>query len=146
MQMPLKAMFYRTVASVDYSICVKCGICARACPTKAVNWAPRSYPTVNLKLCTGCSICANSCPKGSIRMVRKYSVLPVAVVLSLLLVFAVIVYAVNMATQPPVVEGVRGAVTPVESWYEKYKGSIWEGRRGEASPGERDPLSVPSGG
>jgi ABC-type cobalt transport system substrate-binding protein len=78
-------------------------------------------------------------------MVRKYSVLPVAVVLSLLLVFAVIVYAVNMATQPPVAgEGVGGTVTPVESWYEKYKGSIWEGKSGEASP--KDPLSAPSGG
>jgi Pyruvate/2-oxoacid:ferredoxin oxidoreductase delta subunit/ABC-type cobalt transport system substrate-binding protein len=145
LQMPLKAIFYRTVASVDYSTCVKCGICARACPTKAVNWAPRSYPTINLKLCTGCSICANSCPKGSIRMVRKYSVLPVVVALSLLLVFAVIVYAVNMATQPPVaVEGVGGTVAPVESWYEKYKGSIWEGKSGEARAG--DPLSAPSGG
>jgi ABC-type cobalt transport system substrate-binding protein len=78
-------------------------------------------------------------------MVRKYSVLPVAVVLSLLLVFAVIVYAVNMATQPPVaVEGVGGTVTPVESWYEKYKEGIWEGKSGEAPP--KDPLSVPFGG
>ncbi len=142
--MPLKAIFYRTVASVDYSICVKCGICARACPTKAVNWALRSYPTINLKLCTGCSICANSCPKGSIRMVRKYSALPVAVVLSLLLVFVITVYAINMATQPVAEEGVGGTVTPVESWYEKYKEGIWEGKSGEASP--RDPLSIPSGG
>jgi ABC-type cobalt transport system substrate-binding protein len=77
-------------------------------------------------------------------MVRKYSVLPVAVVLSLLLVFAVIVYAVNTATQPVAVEGVGGTVTPVESWYEKYKEGIWGGKSGEASP--RDPLSIPSGG
>jgi hypothetical protein len=48
-------------------------------------------------------------------MVRKYSVLPVAVVLSLLLAFAVIVFAVNMATQPVAGEGVGGTVTPVES-------------------------------
>jgi ABC-type cobalt transport system substrate-binding protein len=77
-------------------------------------------------------------------MVRKHSVLPVAVVLSLLLVFAVIVYAVNTATQPVAGEGVGGTVTPVESWYEKYKGGIWEGKSEEAPPG--DPLSAPSGG
>jgi ferredoxin len=144
LQMPLRAIFYRTVASVDYSTCIKCGLCAKACPTKAVNWAPRSYPTINLKLCTGCSICVSSCPKGSIRMVRKYSVLPVAVVLSLLLVFVITVYAINIATQPVAVEGVGGTVTPVESWYEKYKESIWEGKSEEAPP--KDPLSVPFGG
>jgi hypothetical protein len=42
------------------------------------------------------------------------------------------------------VEGVGGTVTPVESWYEKYKGSIWEGKSEEAPP--KDPLSIPSGG
>ncbi len=141
----LKGVLYRTVADVNYSTCIKCGLCARACPTKAINWAPKSYPTINLKLCTGCSLCVRSCPKGSVRMVRRFSVLPIVLVLSLLVVLAVTAYAINMATTSPVVESGEGHAKPVESWYERYKESIWRGEGGEA-PSPRDPLSAPSGG
>jgi len=143
----LTSVLYRTVARVDYSSCVKCGLCARACPIKAIDWAPRSYPRVNVKLCTGCSICVQACPKGSIGMVRVFSVLPVMVALSLIILLALVVYAIHISTTPQgvVVEGGGSNITSVESWYEVYKERVWAGKAtGDLET--RDPLSIPSGG
>jgi len=79
-------------------------------------------------------------------MVRRFSVLPGAVILSLILLLAIVVYAINITTQPVgTVESVEGKVTSQESWYEKYKESIWVGK-GSGETVTRDPLSQPFGG
>jgi len=141
----MRNLIYRTVSQINYDLCVKCGLCARACPTNAIKWAPRSYPSIDLKLCTGCSICVQSCPKGAIRMVRKASLLPVAIAMALVVLLAVSVYAMIWAqhTTPGPTTVDYSQVREVGGSYEAYKDIIWQG---SGKGGERDPLSMPSGG
>jgi len=141
---PVRSFIYRTVAQIDYSLCVKCGLCAKACPTSAIKWAPRSYPSIDLKLCTGCSICIQSCPKGAIRMVRKASVLPVAIAVALIVLLAASVYAMIWAQNASPGSTVEySQVREVGGSYEAYKDIIWQG---SSKGGEKEPLAAPSGG
>ena len=144
--MALRGLLYRTIAEIDLSSCVKCGLCAKACPTKAISWMPRSYPVVNTKLCTGCSICVQSCPRNSIRMVRHISLLPILVTIALLTLAVLSVYAMHWATQVTPGESVSvGEVKQIESTLDKYANISWSGS-GSGKEVERDPLSIPSGG
>ena len=50
----------------DKSKCVKCGICARSCPAKAIELAP--YPKADLNKCIRCFCCQEMCPKKAIKV------------------------------------------------------------------------------
>ncbi|UGV41725.1 4Fe-4S binding protein [Methanococcoides orientis] len=61
----------------DYKRCVGCGICARICPTKALELGPikeiatgMDAPPVMMDLdkCTFCSMCVNFCPVTALEM------------------------------------------------------------------------------
>ncbi|ACV24172.1 4Fe-4S ferredoxin iron-sulfur binding domain protein [Methanocaldococcus fervens AG86] len=53
---------------LDESKCIKCGICARYCPTDAIKVVIRKSIDVNLDSCMGCGACAEVCPKKCIRV------------------------------------------------------------------------------
>ncbi len=54
------------MASVDTSKCKACGICAKNCPTQALEFSENEDGTCNLdflpELCMGCELCRNMCP------------------------------------------------------------------------------------
>ncbi|XRO75326.1 4Fe-4S binding protein [Methanocaldococcus sp. 28A] len=53
---------------LDKDKCIKCGICARYCPTNAIKVVIRKSIDVNLDLCMGCGACAEVCPKKCIKV------------------------------------------------------------------------------
>ena len=51
---------------VDKKKCVKCGICARKCPVKAIKLNP--YPEIDKKKCIRCFCCIEICPKNALSL------------------------------------------------------------------------------
>jgi ferredoxin len=49
---------------VDEKLCIRCGICEKGCPYKAVKLAP--FPIFDMNKCYGCWSCFNHCPKKAI--------------------------------------------------------------------------------
>jgi len=58
---------------VNYSLCSKCGICAKFCPVNIIeiNKELKECVAIDMAFCKGCGICANECPKGCIKMVPE---------------------------------------------------------------------------
>ncbi|WP_423792496.1 4Fe-4S binding protein [Methanocaldococcus indicus] len=55
---------------IDLDKCVKCGICERFCPTKAIKVERRKSFNINLDLCIGCGACQEVCPRKVIKVER----------------------------------------------------------------------------
>lgn len=53
----------------DKSKCVKCGICARSCPAKAIELAP--YPKADLSKCIRCFCCQELCPQHAVEVKKS---------------------------------------------------------------------------
>ena len=53
-------------ALVNKNVCVACGVCAKACPKKAIEILKGCYARVWEDKCVGCGICAKNCPAGCI--------------------------------------------------------------------------------
>lgn len=52
---------------VNEALCVRCGTCARYCPTDCIAIHREGAPVeFDWRYCKGCGICANECPKGAI--------------------------------------------------------------------------------
>ncbi len=54
--------------SLDKDKCIKCGLCAKYCPTNAIKVEIRKSIDVDLSLCMGCSACQEVCPKKAIKV------------------------------------------------------------------------------
>ena len=57
------------LASIDYSKCDDCGVCAAVCPTNAILdllIGTRKKSEVNTELCDGCLLCIPVCAVGAI--------------------------------------------------------------------------------
>lgn len=50
----------------DGTACVRCGACARACPSGAVAFAAGEVPVFDRARCNACAACARVCPAGAI--------------------------------------------------------------------------------
>jgi Na+-translocating ferredoxin:NAD+ oxidoreductase subunit B len=58
-------------AQIDESLCKNCGTCSgKRCPIKAID-AVENARRVNTARCIGCGLCASACPNKAISLVRK---------------------------------------------------------------------------
>lgn len=59
----------------DCDKCSGCGICAQACPAKAIVFENKrpGLKASSQNECIACGDCAAICPEGAIRVVRGYS-------------------------------------------------------------------------
>jgi len=51
---------------IDRGRCVKCALCVKMCPAKALSAARRSVPVFNYDICIRCYCCHEICPEGAI--------------------------------------------------------------------------------
>lgn len=67
---------WRTVRpEVDFSSCVKCGVCRIHCPVGVVEIRKDEVECIVIEwsTCKGCGICASVCPKECIKMIEERS-------------------------------------------------------------------------
>ncbi|RJX36447.1 MAG: CoB--CoM heterodisulfide reductase iron-sulfur subunit A family protein [Desulfarculus sp.] len=60
-----KMMLPGTVAWIDQSKCVGCGVCWTVCPYQAITADDKGLALVNEALCKGCGTCVASCRSGA---------------------------------------------------------------------------------
>ena len=59
---------------VDENLCVRCGTCARYCPTACIDVHKEGFPLdFDVNYCKGCGICENECPRRAITMIPEGS-------------------------------------------------------------------------
>jgi uncharacterized protein (DUF362 family)/Pyruvate/2-oxoacid:ferredoxin oxidoreductase delta subunit len=51
---------------INKARCVKCGICARDCPPKAMTFVKGSSPVIDYAKCIRCYCCQELCPEGAV--------------------------------------------------------------------------------
>lgn len=64
----IKSPKKKAKATVQQSLCVACGCCLSACPTKATSILKGLYAQIDTTRCVGCGKCATSCPASIIKM------------------------------------------------------------------------------
>jgi len=64
----LRNLFKEKPIVVDKNKCVKCGLCASRCPTKAITLSP--FPTIDKKKCIRCFCCIEICPHDALSIKR----------------------------------------------------------------------------
>ncbi|MFX0048643.1 MAG: 4Fe-4S binding protein [Candidatus Hermodarchaeota archaeon] len=58
------------VPTIDYDLCVNCGICKTVCAPAAINIDENGKPTVNEVACRSCGMCMPSCPTKAIQLIN----------------------------------------------------------------------------
>ena len=51
---------------IEYSKCIKCGVCGKVCDTGAMLITPQGLPYIIPRLCSGCRACYFACPTKAI--------------------------------------------------------------------------------
>jgi len=54
---------------IDKELCIKCGLCAKDCPTSALTMD--EFPVLNEDVCFGCGHCLAVCPTGALSILGK---------------------------------------------------------------------------
>ncbi len=61
---------FRGRQTFDINLCISCGLCARDCPSKAIEMVDvdgKKRPLFHLDLCIFCYQCAEGCPRNAIK-------------------------------------------------------------------------------
>ena len=58
------------IPSIDYDLCVDCGMCITACNPAAISWNDKGRPEVNEVACRSCGMCMPACPTGAIQLLN----------------------------------------------------------------------------
>ncbi|NVM46109.1 MAG: CoB--CoM heterodisulfide reductase iron-sulfur subunit A family protein [Candidatus Lokiarchaeota archaeon] len=58
------------VPSIDYDLCVNCGICKTICAPAAIDIDENGRPTINEIACRSCGMCMPSCPTKAIQLIN----------------------------------------------------------------------------
>jgi len=61
---------FRGRQTFDIDLCISCGLCAKDCPSKAIEMVDvegKKKPLFHLDLCIFCYQCAESCPRNAIK-------------------------------------------------------------------------------
>ncbi len=61
----------RKIPHINEEKCIKCGLCAKACPTAALVFIPNRVPLFFEENCLGCMICKDVCPVGAIEEMEE---------------------------------------------------------------------------
>ena len=56
---------------IDYSKCIKCGLCWLHCPDAAYDVNEEGFPVCNGKVCKGCLLCVDICPVNCISVEQE---------------------------------------------------------------------------
>ncbi|MDR2976253.1 MAG: EFR1 family ferrodoxin [Streptococcaceae bacterium] len=51
--------------------CIKCNLCVKNCPVKAITMDERGYPCINREDCLNCYRCIHKCPKLALSLGKK---------------------------------------------------------------------------
>jgi len=76
---------WRGIHKLDWNKCIGCGMCAKACPNKAIDYVfewgldPRQpknirlrRPAIDLGHCAFCGMCVEACPTGALTFSQEY--------------------------------------------------------------------------
>jgi len=58
------------VPSIDYDLCINCGMCKTICAPAAIDIDENGRPTVNEIACRSCGMCMPSCPTSAIQLIN----------------------------------------------------------------------------
>ncbi|MEJ2276922.1 MAG: CoB--CoM heterodisulfide reductase iron-sulfur subunit A family protein [Candidatus Lokiarchaeota archaeon] len=58
------------IPSVDYDLCVACGMCGTACNPAAITFNEKHQPIINEVACRSCGMCMPACPTGAIQLLN----------------------------------------------------------------------------
>ncbi|MFX1392428.1 MAG: 4Fe-4S binding protein [Promethearchaeota archaeon] len=58
------------IPSINYDLCVNCGMCITACSPAAINLDENGSPVVNEIACKSCGMCMPACPTGAIQLLN----------------------------------------------------------------------------
>lgn len=61
-----KLRLYRMRPNIRRRMCVKCGMCAGACPRGAIHTDASGFPIIDKSACIDCFCCLESCPQSAI--------------------------------------------------------------------------------
>lgn len=53
--------------------CAKCGRCAKACPSNAIEFTKGNFPIFNFNKCCYCQLCYRTCPNSAIEEATLHS-------------------------------------------------------------------------
>ncbi len=58
------------IPSIDYDLCVDCGMCITACNPAAIHRNEEGRPQINEVACRSCGMCMPACPTGAIQLLN----------------------------------------------------------------------------
>ncbi|MFX1600318.1 MAG: 4Fe-4S binding protein [Promethearchaeota archaeon] len=58
------------IPSIDYDLCVNCGLCKTVCAPAAIDISTDGSPIVNEVACKSCGMCMPVCPTGAIQLLN----------------------------------------------------------------------------